>query len=100
MVACYPGKGTAYKEHVDNPSKDGRLVTCILYLNDDWNCNVSEFKLRSLFLKCTRCVKSSLCCSTTHFDYANDGLYILNRFYLGAWRQFAHLSKSKTANVL
>ncbi|KAH3855019.1 hypothetical protein DPMN_097578 [Dreissena polymorpha] len=37
MIACYPGNGAYYRRHVDNPNGDGRVVTCILYLNEGWN---------------------------------------------------------------
>jgi len=36
-VACYPGHGTGYIKHVDNPNGDGRLITAIYYLNKNWN---------------------------------------------------------------
>jgi len=37
MIACYPGEGTHYVKHIDNPNKDGRCITAIYYLNRDWD---------------------------------------------------------------
>ncbi|GFR90008.1 Egl nine-like protein 1 [Elysia marginata] len=37
MIACYPEDGSYFRHHVDNTSKDGRCITCTLYLNRDWS---------------------------------------------------------------
>lgn len=41
MIACYPGCGTHYVKHVDNPHEDGRRITSIYYLNKNWDVHVS-----------------------------------------------------------
>ncbi|KAH8418535.1 hypothetical protein KR009_011736 [Drosophila setifemur] len=46
MVACYPGSGTHYVMHVDNPNKDGRVITAIYYLNINWDARESGGILR------------------------------------------------------
>ncbi|XP_043652270.1 egl nine homolog 1 isoform X1 [Drosophila teissieri] len=46
MVACYPGSGTHYVMHVDNPQKDGRVITAIYYLNINWDARESGGILR------------------------------------------------------
>lgn len=37
MIAVFPGGGTHYVKHVDNPAKDGRCITSIYYCNENWD---------------------------------------------------------------
>ena len=37
MAACYAGDGVGFKTHIDNPSQDGRCITCLYYVNKDWD---------------------------------------------------------------
>ena len=36
MCTVYPGAGARYVRHVDNPDRNGRLLTALLYLNPEW----------------------------------------------------------------
>lgn len=36
MVTCYPGNGSKYIKHSDNPHKNGRKLTVLYYLNHAW----------------------------------------------------------------
>jgi hypoxia-inducible factor (prolyl hydroxylase) len=36
MVTCYPGNNSRYIAHIDNPDNNGRVLTCIIYLNKYW----------------------------------------------------------------
>lgn len=36
MATCYPGNESRYVAHYDNPNRNGRIVTTILYLNEGW----------------------------------------------------------------
>nr|XP_023026423.1 egl nine homolog 3-like [Leptinotarsa decemlineata] len=46
MIACYPGLGSHYVKHVDNPNKDGRCITAIYYLNLNWDVKKNGGLLR------------------------------------------------------
>ena len=39
MVAFYPGEGSGYVKHIDNPDRDGRCLTVLYYLNKSWKEN-------------------------------------------------------------
>lgn len=36
MVTCYPGNGSRYIKHSDNPHRNGRKLTVLYYLNHGW----------------------------------------------------------------
>lgn len=46
MIAIYPGNGTRYVKHVDNPVKDGRCITSIYYCNESWDMDKDGGGLR------------------------------------------------------
>uniref|UniRef100_A0A2K5DNK6 hypoxia-inducible factor-proline dioxygenase n=1 Tax=Aotus nancymaae TaxID=37293 RepID=A0A2K5DNK6_AOTNA len=40
MVASYPGNGLSCVRYIDNPHGDGCCITCIYYLNQNWDVKV------------------------------------------------------------
>eukprot|EP00759_Apiculatamorpha_spiralis_P022183 PhF_6_TR26517/c0_g1_i1/m.38343/K09592/EGLN, HPH; hypoxia-inducible factor prolyl hydroxylase len=36
MLALYPGGGSRFIRHIDNPNRNGRVLTCVYYLNENW----------------------------------------------------------------
>jgi len=46
MIACYPGDGSRYMKHADNSIADGRCITCIYYINKNWEPKVNVLLLK------------------------------------------------------
>lgn len=47
MISCYPGAAANYRAHIDSVSTgDQRCLTCLLYLNEEWNAAVDGGALR------------------------------------------------------
>ena len=46
MITCYAGNGSKYTKHCDNPIRNGRKLTVILYLNKNWNTDTDGGCLR------------------------------------------------------
>ena len=46
MFAVYPGGGSRYMQHVDNPDGNGRVLTMLYYLNPGWSAETDGGCLR------------------------------------------------------
>ncbi len=98
MIACFPGNNTRYIRHIDNPNQDGRCITCIYYLNQEYDkqvfiqkvlknfsviyCSVNKFKKVSISYSKEKLLYLRICKTIIIYKITFEKTFLKNYFII------------------